>query len=383
MSNAPRWRREPYRVFFPLGLVLVWAGVSHWLLHGTGLLPEYRPVFHAIVQVQGFLLCFALGFLFTALPRFTGTAAPSPVEMSIGIGVPLGITLAAWFERFAESQWLWLLLVATVLRFAWRRRARVLLQSGAPTGFVWVPLAFVCGAFGSLLIGAYGLLGDAWYGLHELGRLLLLQGMFVGLVVGLGSTVLPLFTRGEQRADRLPRSVHLGVWIVLLGCLWIEHALSLRAGLLLRAALVCGMWIVGGLAHKPTLPGWHRRFAWIAAWMLPLGFALAASFPEQKKAGLHVAFIGGFALLALSVSLHVTLAHSGDEEHVRRNPWPVPVFGALLLASTGLRALVDFDPARFFVWIAVSAAVFLAGTATWATLVLPRLWRAGAGGADR
>jgi uncharacterized protein involved in response to NO len=39
---------QPYRLFFPLGLLLAWAGVLHWLLHGLGVLPDYRPVFHAI-----------------------------------------------------------------------------------------------------------------------------------------------------------------------------------------------------------------------------------------------------------------------------------------------------------------------------------------------
>ena len=50
------WRREPYRLFFPLGLLLGWCGVLHWLLYGTGVLADYRPVFHAIAQVQGFLI---------------------------------------------------------------------------------------------------------------------------------------------------------------------------------------------------------------------------------------------------------------------------------------------------------------------------------------
>jgi hypothetical protein len=26
------WRREPFRIFFPLGVVLAWLGIGHWLL---------------------------------------------------------------------------------------------------------------------------------------------------------------------------------------------------------------------------------------------------------------------------------------------------------------------------------------------------------------
>ena len=49
--------REPYKLFFPLGVLLAWAGILHWLLHALGVLASYEPVFHSIAQVQGFLLC--------------------------------------------------------------------------------------------------------------------------------------------------------------------------------------------------------------------------------------------------------------------------------------------------------------------------------------
>ncbi len=111
--------------------------------------------------------------------------------------------------------------------------------------------------------------------------------------------------------------------------------------------------------------------------MLPLGYALAALFPEQKKAGLHVAFIGGLAMLALSVGLHVTLTHGGYERLVRGRPWQVPCYGAFLIGATIFRALMDFDAPRFFVWMAMSAEAFLVATLLWAALALPRLWREG------
>ena len=60
-KQAPLWRHEPYRLFFPLGALLAWAGVLHWLLHSVGLLASYEPVFHSIAQIQGFMMCFAVG----------------------------------------------------------------------------------------------------------------------------------------------------------------------------------------------------------------------------------------------------------------------------------------------------------------------------------
>jgi uncharacterized protein involved in response to NO len=71
LASAPLWRREPYRLFFPLGVALAWFGIFHWLLHAVRVIPDYRPIFHAMTQVQGFLTCMAAGFLLTMIPRRT------------------------------------------------------------------------------------------------------------------------------------------------------------------------------------------------------------------------------------------------------------------------------------------------------------------------
>ena len=109
--------------------------------------------------------------------------------------------------------------------------------------------------------------------------------------------------------------------------------------------------------------------------MIPAGYALAALFPREIKAGLHVVFIGGFALMALSVGLHVTLAHGGYTRLTSGRSWQAPGFGALLVAAMLLRALCDFDRARFFVWLGCGAACFLLATIVWGSLVVPRLLR--------
>ena len=124
-----------------------------------------------------------------------------------------------------------------------------------------------------------------------------------------------------------------------------------------------------------AMAGWHRYLVWLSAWMLPVGYLLAALMPAQKKAGLHIVFIGGFALMALSVGLHVVLAHGGHEREVHGRPWQVPIYGGLLLAAVVLRALMDFDAPRFFLRMTAASACFLAATLLWCGLALPRIWR--------
>ena len=372
-------RQEPYRLFFPLGLLLAWAGVLHWLLHALGVLADYRPIFHAITQMQGFLACFAIGFLFTALPRRTQSAPPAAWQMLVGAVLPVGTVLAAWEQRWAVAQTCWVVLLLMLAGFVVPRLTSRRAGCRPPASFVWIPVALAFGLTGSLMTGALAL-GDDYRWLHDLGQRVALQGTFLALIVGLGGMVLPLLTRGESVPDVPAAGTRVGLELAAAAALtasfWIEMFVSLPGAYWLRGAVVLAVLLFSSrLWRPPSVPGWHRRLVWLSAWMIPLGYFIAALYPTHKKAGLHVTFIAGFALLALAVGLHITLAHGGYPELVRGRPWQVPLFGGLLLVAAAGRVLVDFDQVRFFRWIGVSAAAFLAATFFWALLVLPRVPR--------
>src|SRR5262245_231207 len=96
------WRREPFRIFFPLGTVLAWIGIGHWIVYTVGWASEYSCLAHGLVQVQGFLLAFAVGFLLTAVPRRTASEPP-PLAGIGAAAVALCVITAAAFRQ----QW-WL-----------------------------------------------------------------------------------------------------------------------------------------------------------------------------------------------------------------------------------------------------------------------------------
>ena len=368
-------------MFFPLGLTLAWSGVLHWLLHATDLLPDYRPIFHSIVQIQGFLMCFAVGFLFTAIPRRTGTPPPAAWQMIAGLILPAATTVAAWFQFWALTQLFWLCLVAILIQFFIQRALSKDAARRPPVAFVWIPISLVMGVAGSFLTSAPGVLGPEAFWLHDLGRLLLLQGLFCGLIVGVGTMIIPLITCGDAPPDagtgsgnRLALLGHLVAAALLATSFWIEISISLRGGLFLRSVVLLITLVAAARIYRlPRLPGGHRWLVWLSAWMIPAGYLLAALLPSAKKAGMHVVFIGGFSLMALSVGVHVTLAHGGYRRLLHGRPWQVPLYGGLILLAAAFRALVDLDQARFFAWLGVSAAVFLAGTIVWASFLLPRL----------
>ncbi|RMG19333.1 MAG: hypothetical protein D6729_05620 [Deltaproteobacteria bacterium] len=369
---------EPYRLYFPLGFLMVWAGLAPWVLYGAGWASEYRSIFHAMVQVEGFLTSFALGFLFTMYPRRTGTAPAAPWQIGFGLLAIPAIAVAAFFEHWAVSQTVWIALNGVVLAFLWQRRRGA---RRPPTAFVWLPLAFVISLAGTVATAFGGILGGAWWWLHGLGLGLVTQGTFLALVVGVGTLVVPLMTRGAgppdhgaRPGDGLRRLAHLLAAGALVVTFWLEVQVSLRLALLLRGGLVALLLLFGAsLWRLPARPGITRWSIWLAAWCVPAGYALAALLVDHHKAGLHLTFIGGFGLMVLAVAAQVVLGHGGYERLKNSAPRRLVAVLLLLLSAVVLRSLMDLDPAHFLRWMVLAAGTFLAGTLAWASLVLPRL----------
>lgn len=383
LKAAPAWRREPYAVFFPLGILLSWAGVGRWLDvavggHSADYLPVY--IFHSMTQIQGFLLCFAMGFLFTMIPRRTGTAPPTALEMAIGLASPVFTAAAAWAQWWAWSQAGWLAACGLLVAFVMRR----FLSSGAarrpPTGFVWIPVALVLGIVGSLLTGAGSSLGSQWMWLHNLGQMFVLQGVFVALVLGVGGLALPMMTRGVAPSDAqwtardaFVVAAHVAGALLLVASFFLQLRVSVSLGCGLRAAVILLEYVLAMQLWRLPLPGWNRRLVWLSAWCLPLGFAAAAAFPSFYQAGLHVAFVSGLATLTLAVSTHVILGHGDRGDLLNAKPWPVGLLAMLMAAATICRVAMTVQPLHRDAWMATAAVFFLAATGVWLGFLVPVL----------
>jgi uncharacterized protein involved in response to NO len=372
----PQWRREPYRLLFPLGTVLGWAGVLHWLLFATGAATTWRSTFHALTLVQGFMLCFALGFLYTFIPRRTGTSGPSALQLGASLVLPVVLTAAAWAEAWVLSQLAFLAQLGVLLTFVLARVMSPTRGSAVPEGMLWVPVAVAMGAVGSLLT-MVPFTHDQGF-LHGLGTGLLLQGMFTCLVLGVGGMLLPMFLHGKppataEGAERRRRiALHLGAAVVFTASfpleLWGWSALAHA----LRASVAMAVLIgPARLWNPPSSPGLHRWFIWGSGWLLPLGYTLVALRPDLRTAGLHVVFLGSFALMALAVSVHVVLAHGGHKRLLEGSTWQVATVGGLTLVALAARMLMVLAPLQFRLWLGGAALAFLVATFTWALFLVP------------
>lgn len=378
---GPPWRREPFRLFFPLGVVLGWIGIGHWLLYSVGVTATYSCQLHGLVQTQAFLIAFAVGFLMTALPRRTQADPPSARELGIAAAALATTTVAAVAEQWTIAEISYAALLFLLLQFAVRRFLGRTSRRRPPAAFVLIPFAFLHGLGGAGLILAWSALGaPGWTA--GLGKLLVEQGVFLCLVVGIGGLVLPLMAGAPPPPDlgssprERAKAVAYGVaGTMILASLLIEHAGWVHLGPLLRAAVVAvGLALGGGAWRPPARPGLHRRLVWLAVWLTPLGLALSGIWTDYRVPALHVLFIGGFSLLAFGVATHVALSHLNLEREREGSPVAIRIVGAgILLAMLG-RVAADWS-ASYFPHLGAAAAVWLVGSAAWLAFLGPKLLR--------
>lgn len=376
------WRREPFRLFFVLGVVLAWLGIGHWIAYDVGLLSTYSCQAHGLTQMQSFMMAFAMGFLLTALPRRTQTAPASVVELVL-VGLALITTAAATLrESWIIGETAYALLFLFLLQFALRRFLGRAAGRRPPAAFVLIPFAVLHGLGGAALV-ALSTRPTAAPFASGLGRLMIEQGVFLCLALGIGSLVLPLMAGTPPPPDlgSSPRETRKALAYAACGAtifatLLVEQSGWGRLGPLLRAAVVCGgFWLGADARHRPGKPGLHRHLVWVSIWLMPLGLLVSALFPDYRVPALHIVFIGGFSLMAFGVATHVTLSHlEGLGELALGNPRPVKFLAAAFGCALAARLAADMSD-TYFDHLAWAAGLWICGSAVWLVFLGPKLLR--------
>jgi uncharacterized protein involved in response to NO len=380
-SAAARWHREPFRIFFPLGVLFAWIGIGHWLLYATGVTQTYSCLFHGLLQMQAFMMAFAVGFLLTAVPRRTQSAPPSTLELTAAVLALVTTAAAAISERWRLAEAAYAIVFVLLLQFAVRRFLGQRAGRRPPAAFVLIPMGVLHGLGGAALIAASTAPhAPAWT--MALGRLLVEQGVFLCFAVGVGGLVLPLMDGappppdlGSSRRETRTALAYAATGVLIFTSFLLEQWGWVRGGPLLRAAMVVVGFTLGGSAwHRPATPGVHRQLVWLAVWLMPVGLLISALWPDYRVPALHILFIGGFGLMAFAVATHVALSHLNLEAAALGRPPAVIVLGAAFLLSMFARLAADFSDS-YFDHLAWAAAIWLTGSAVWLAFLGPKLLR--------
>lgn len=366
---TPDLRREPFRLLFPLGALLALAGVLPWLLFGTGVTRMWLGTYHALTLTQGFLLAVAAGFLGTMIPRRTGAAPLSTLELAVLIAALVALPPALLAGHLALAEGAYLVALATLGAFALSRLRKS--DRTPPPSFVLIPFAVAAGVFGALLVIAFTVGAPAWT--LAWGRALVEEGVLVPLVMALAPMLTPIILDGEAAPQRLRAGVHVAVGVVFLA----SFALDPRLGSGVRGlSAAVEIVVVAGIVRRPRAPGLHRRLYQLAMLLVPAGLVAAALVPAFRVPLLHLSFIGGLSLLVFAVGAHVTFLHTGHDALANRRPWPVAVVGALTIAAMLARVFAErLWWAHYVGALATAASLWLAAAVVWTAYLAPMLLR--------
>jgi uncharacterized protein involved in response to NO len=325
--GVPRYRKyrglplfaNGFRPFFLLGAIQAALSILVWLPLFYGelkLASAFAPRdWHVHEMLYGYLPAIVTGFLFTAIPNWTGRL---PLQ-----GTPLATLIAVWVAgRFAVTfsattgWWIALLIDASFLLLVAAAATREI-----AAGRNWKNLNVVALVL-LLLAGNVTFHFEAHFrGSADIGIRIGIA-VIVLLISLIGGRIIPSFTRNwlvRENPGRLPVPFgRFDIIVVALGALalgsWVVSPDSRVAGVALGIA---------GLMHLARLSRWagHRTLRerlltilHVGYFFIPLGFLLnaAAAFGlVPPSAGVHAWMAGAAGIMTLAVMTRATLGHTG------------------------------------------------------------------------
>jgi uncharacterized protein involved in response to NO len=372
---------EPFRLFFPAGVLAGIVGVALWPLHFVGALELYPGQNHARIMACGLFGAFIFGFLGTAMPRML-SAQPLRVFQV----VPLVLLHAAMVIAFACSKifvgdvlFLSILVMFVSLMLS-RAKQR---KDTPPPGFILVGLSFLSVGAGTVLavLQHFRELDPSWVMLQ---RLLSYQGFILLPILGIGPFILPRLFGMQSQHDFPEMRIPIGAWwrkaglafgagALVIGSFFIEANGWYRTAYALRFATALTYILIEMPFHRapvvnPLGIGVRIAFAGIVA-----GFLAVAIFPAYRVGLLHLTLVGGFAVITFVVATRVVFGHSGNGARLKeRNRWLLVAIG-LMLFGMATRISGDFWPKILPSHYIYGALLWIAGVLLWAVYVLPKV----------
>ena len=374
--------REPFRIFFPAGVLAGIVGVALWPLHFANVLELYPGLGHARIMAYGLFGAFIIGFLGTAMPRMLSAKPLHVLQVMLLLAVHAAMVTAFACSKIFLGDALFLgLLAAFVCLMATRAKQR---KDTPPPGFVLVGLCFLSVATGSVLaiIQHCRDLDTFWVTLQ---RLLSYQGFVLLPILGIGPFILPRFFGMQNHHDFPEALVPVAGW-------WRKALIAFAAGALIIASFLIEAkgWyrLAYGVRFGTTLiylfleMPFHRapqaanafgaalRIAFLG---VLAGFLAVSLFPVYRVGLLHLTLIGGFAVITFVVATRVVFGHSGNLALLKsRNRWVLVAVGLMLLGMA-TRISGDFWPQVLASHYTYGALLWIAGVVLWAVHVLPKV----------
>ena len=371
-----------FRPFFLLGSIYAALAILVWLPVFMGelkLVSAFIPRdWHVHEMLYGFLPAVITGFLFTAIPNWTGRL---PLR-----GRPLMFLVALWIGGracvtfSAETGWLAAMLAdCSFLLLIAAAAAREIIagKKWNNLGVVALILVLLTGNVAFHLEARFN--GAAEYGIR------VGIAVVVLLISLIGGRIIPSFTRNwlvKENPGRLPvpfarfdmlsvavGAVALACWIISPAALWTGYALALAGAMHL---VRLGRWAGYRTGRERLLLILHVGYAFV-----PIGFLLNACSAfgiVPPGAGVHAWMGGAAGVMTLAVMSRASLGHTGQQ--LTASAATQGIYVAIVVAALA-RICAVLEPAHGMPLLHVAAFAWAAAFLGFAACYGPSLvgWR--------
>lgn len=384
MGIIKNLRKDPFRLCFPVALGFAIYGCSLWIAFAFFNYGAYPGQSHSRLFVGGFLYLSILGFLMTAIPRFTRTAHVSPIELYLLVLVVFVLICTVIFND--PSMFWGSIFLGWILFFKFAVPRFLKRSQNPPNTFLFVGLGVTFGLIGSFfeMLFYSKLFSNSL--VLKIGNACFFDAMVLALIIGIGGRLIPgilgfqeivTIEKNISKAPKpflkkVPKSLLLlaflfisSIFFEVFGFIYFGN--FIRASVVLYVALV--FWQI---QKRPSKWNPHGFFIIVACWLIVSASWLLVFANEQQIAWKHLGYIGGYSLLTLLVASRVVLAHGTSGLDMERRHFPFTIIGFLLVAAAITRASANFIPSAYTDHLGYAAACFLGGALVWGFVFLSK-----------
>lgn len=346
---------EPYRWFFPLGVIFLLWGSLVWLPLVWGA-DTYPVTLHRFLMLNGFVACFIAGFLMTAIPRFSQTANAHFVEVIL-FSLTLVVGILFSHVAFASMLQAGLLLIFILRRIGKRKQ-------NPPYSFIFI--------FVGLALWLFASFHAFWFESAKY-SLLHYEGAIAAIILGVGSRLIPGIL-GHVEVVKSQRDVYekpvsliksIPLPFLFLIVIFVQSYFFDFWAVYFRAAVVTiiafSYWRLHQFPKERTALTWSL---WICAWMITLSF-LVKLLPLEGEIHLsHAFFLSGIVIICFLVATRVIQSH-GPKEKSLEDLKLLYCFTGLMIFAMLTRLSAFYLPHLYSSHLAYSAIVVVAAVILW------------------
>ncbi len=376
---------EAYRLFFPLGLIGGCLSTALWIfalfvqkgwMQSGSVLNGYPAAIHSEQIVSLFFLPIITGFLFTGLPRFTGTPLPSLQFLSAFFAAAVLIFPLSYLHNRLPLRALCMAFTLALTAFS---IIRIRTANWQPRHLWLVIVGLALGSTGYLFMLISDMTNQTGY--FRAGRLMLYYGMMPGLIFGIGSRlIVPLVAEDntrmlwKQKAESIPSTKMQILSALFLSSFLLDTVKELIPGSLhglpipaVLRFIFFAFWLISyfHIMEFKKFGGPLRTGILVSCWFFLAGSLLTAAFPAAAPHFGHVYFVGGISLLVILVMVRVTLSHSGQELLPERKSIALWIILICFIGAALTRATAHLMPTIFYTHLAYASFLYITALCLW------------------